>query len=156
IQKGILTAAFEALYTTPALYRPSGSSDFIIHYNYLDVNDYYRYPFFTYIGYEEGGDTIELLGSVSYKKDDLYLYSKADLRIKGEYDMFDEYHIPIALSTPSGKTTSTLTLNLGCEKEFKVYGIPLSSFADVAAIFDSKRGFDLQFSLGSSISYSLF
>lgn len=154
-KKGIISTVFEALYTTPALYRPSGSSDFIIHYNHLDVNDYYRYPFFTYIGYEEGGDTIELLGRVSYRKNSLYLYSKADLRIKGEYGMYDEYHIPIALSTPSGKPVSTLTLNTGVEKKFNVFGVPLVTFLDIAAVIDSSRGFDMQFSLGASVSYSL-
>ena len=60
--------------------------------------------------------------------------------------MYDEYHIPIALSTPSGKPVSTLTLNTGVEKEFNVFGVPLVSFLDIATVIDSSRGFDMQFS----------
>ena len=90
INGGITRFSLEGISTNPALYRPTGSSDFIINYNAINVSDYFRYPFYTYIGYEYGGDTISIRGDAKYRKNNIYLYSSLGVRFDGEFTMYDE------------------------------------------------------------------
>ena len=99
---GIARFSLEGIYTNPALYRPTGSSDFIINYNWVNVDDYYRYPFYTYIGYEYGGDTISLRLDGDWRRDSVHLYSSFSLRFDGEFTLYDQYYSPLLLTSPSG------------------------------------------------------
>lgn len=147
--------SLEGLYTTPALYRPTGSSDFIINYNYLRPTNYYRYPFYTYIGYEYGGDNIEIKATADYYKTNLHIYGSLDLRIQGEYGMFDEYHKPLRLSTPSGKSELIFTGNIGTEYSLDLFNCPFECFFDLAVLYHEKLGTDIQTSIGASIEFSV-
>ena len=155
IDNGFYRLIFEGIYTTPALYRPTGSSDFIINYNYLKPSGYYHYPFFTYIGYEYGGDNIELKAMADYRKDNLNLYASLDLRIQGEYDMYDKYQKPLRLTSPSGETEIHFTGNFGAKYSFDIMRLPVECFADLAFIYAENTGTDLQASIGASISFKI-
>lgn len=155
VGKGVLSTSIEGIYTNPALYRPTGSSDFIINYNYLNPDDYYRFPFYTYIGYKNGGDTIAVRGDCNYRTNGLYVYSVLEVVLDGAYTMFDEYSAPIMLTAPSGDYDVITTVNLGCEYSFSWGSAPVKAFIDLTGINSTRRGFDLQVSLGTSVSYSL-
>ncbi len=156
IMGGISRFSIEGIYTNPALYRPTGCSDFIINYNAINVSDYFKYPFFTYIGYKYGGDTISVRGDADWRKGDLYLYSSLEVRIDGEFTLYDKYNSPMLISAPSGNIDVTTTFNLGCEYGLKLWNLlPVEAFADISIIKSKKRGFDCQLALGCSISYSL-
>lgn len=152
---GVLSASVEGIYTNPALYRPTGSSDFIVNYNFIDAVDYYRYPFYTYIGYEFGGDTIAVRGDCSFRRGSFSFYSVLEVVFDGEYSMFDAYEAPIMLSAPSGDFDVIATANVGCKYTTMLGPSLVNAFIDFAGINSTKRGFDLQVSLGASISYSL-
>ena len=155
VGKGVLSTSIEGIYTNPALYRPTGSSDFIINYNYLNPDDYYRYPFYTYIGYKYGGDTIAVRGDCNYRTGGLYAYSVIEVVVDGAYTMFDEYTAPLMLTAPSGDYDVITTVNLGCEYSFSWGSAPVKAFIDLTGTSYTRRGFDLQVSLGTSVSYSL-
>ncbi len=155
VGKGVLSTSIEGIYTNPALYRPTGSSDFIINYNYLNPDDYYRYPFYTYIGYKYGGDTIAVRGDCNYRTNGLYVYSVLEVVVDGAYTMFDEYSAPIMLTAPSSDYDVITTVNLGWEYSFSWGPAPIKAFIDLTGTSSTKRGFDLQVSLGASVSYSL-
>lgn len=156
ISKGVARFSLEGIYTNPALYRPTGSSDFILNYNAINVSDYYRYPFFTYIGYKYGGDTISIRCDGDYRKKSLHLYSSLEVRFDGEFTLYDEYNSPLLLTSPSGKYETTTTFNLGCEYSIRLWNVlPLRVFGDISVINSRKRGFDAQFALGIAVSYSL-
>ena len=155
IEDGFYRLTLEGIYTTPALYRPTGSSDFIVNYNYLKPSGYYHYPFFTYIGYEYGGDNIEIKAMADYFKDNLNLYAAFDFRIHGEYDMFDKYQKPLRLITPSGDTEIHITGNVGAKYSFDFKRFPLDCFLDIAVVYAENTGIDLQTSIGTSIAFSI-
>ena len=155
VGKGVLSTSIEGIYTNPALYRPTGSSDFIINYNYLNPDDYYRFPFYTYIGYKYGGDTIAVRGDCNYRTNGLYVYSVLEVVVDGAYTMFDEYSAPIMLTAPSGDYDVITTVNLGWEYSFSWGPAPIKAFIDLTGTSSTKLGFDLQVSLGASVSYSL-
>lgn len=155
VGKGVLSTSIEGIYTNPALYRPTGSSDFIINYNYLNPDDYYRFPFYTYIGYKYGGDTIAVRGDCNYRTGGLYAYSVIEVVVDGAYTIFDEYTAPLMLTAPSGDYDVITTANLGCEYSFSWGPAPVKAFIDLTGTNSTKLGFDLQFSLGASVSYSL-
>ncbi len=156
IKKGTARFSLEGIYTNPALYRPTGSSDFILNYNAIDVVDYYRYPFFTYIGYKYGGDTVSVRGDASYRKNSLYLYSSLSVRFDGVFTLYDEYVSPMLLTAPSGECEVVTTFNLGCEYNLELWErVPFKVVLDISLINSTKRGFDAQFTLGGAVSYSL-
>lgn len=156
MKKGMARFSLEGIYTNPALYRPTGSSDFILNYNAIDVADYYRYPFFTYIGYKYGGDTVSIRGDASYRKEGLYLYSSLSVRFDGAFTLYDEYVSPMLLTAPSGDAEVVTTFNLGCEYSLNLWqAFPFKAVLDISLINSSKRGFDAQFTLGGAFSYSL-
>ncbi len=156
IKKGIARFSIEGIYTNPALYRPTGSSDFIINYNAINANDYYRYPFFTYIGYKYGGDTINLRADANYTRNNWALYSSLELRLDGEFTLYDEYNSPMLLTAPSGNYDTVLTFNIGGEYNTNLWStLPLKLFVDINLTNSKKRGFDAQFAIGGSISYSI-
>lgn len=156
IRDGVARFSFEGIYTNPALYRPTGSSDFIINYNAVNEEDYYRYPFFTYIGYKYGGDTISLRFDADYRKNSLHLYSYFELRFDGEFTLYDQYYAPLLKTAPSGDYETVFTFNLGGDYTLTLSkASPVKALIDVTLINSSKRGFDAQFTLGASISYSL-
>lgn len=156
ICKGIARFSIEGIYTNPALYRPTPSSDFIINYNAINADDYFRYPFFTYIGYKYGGDTISLRADANYRKENWYLYSSLELRFDGEFTLYDEYKSPMLLTAPSGDYDTVLTFNVGGEYRTTLWSaLPLKFFADVTLTNSAKRGFDAQFALGGAISYAI-
>ena len=152
LEDSFYTISFEALYTTPALYRPTGSTDFIINYNFLMPSSYYRYPFFTYIGYEHGGDNLEFRLDADYYYRDLHMYGALDLRFQGDYGMFDQYSHPLPIT---GNTTIYFTGNLGTEYSLDLKWFPTKAFCDLSLVYIEDKGFDPQLSLGASISYSI-
>ncbi len=156
IMNGIAKFSIEGIYTNPALYRPTGSSDFIINYNAINANDYYRYPFFSYIGYKYGGDTINLRADATYMHDNWTIYSSLELRLDGEFTLYDEYNSPMLLTAPSGDYDTVLTFNIEGEYNTQLWSnLPLKLFADITLTNSKKRGFDAQFAIGGSISYSI-
>lgn len=156
IMNGIAKFSIEGIYTNPALYRPTGSSDFIINYNAINANDYYRYPFFSYIGYKYGGDTINLRADATYMRDNWSIYSSLELRLDGEFTLYDKYNSPMLLTAPSGNYDTVLTFNIGGEYKTQLWSnLPLKLFADITLINSKKQGFDAQFAIGGSISYSI-
>ena len=155
IKSGLAKFSIESIYTNPALYRPTGSSDFIINYNHLNVDDYYRYPFFTYIGYRYGGDTISLSLDANYTKDNYYLYANFNLLFDGEFSLYDQYYSPMLKHAPSGNYDVITSLNMGCEYKTEYFSLPIKTFVDVSFINSNKRGFDAQFTIGASLFYSL-
>lgn len=158
INKGIARFSIEGIYTNPALYRPTGSSDFIVNYNaiYSDDTKYFRYPFFTYIGYQYGGDTISLRADANYRKENIYVYSNIELRFDGEFTLYDKYNCPMLITAPSGNYDTVLTFNIGGEYTTKFWTtLPFKFFVDITFINSTKRGFDAQFAIGSSLSYTL-
>ena len=155
ILSGLARFSVEGIYTNPALYRPTGSSDFIINYNHLNVDDYYRYPFFSYIGYKYGGDTISICADANFRKDNYYLYSNLTLLFDGEFSLYDQYYSPMLKHAPSGNYDVITFLNIGCEYNAEYFSFPIKSFLDISLVYSNKRGFDAQFTLGASILYSL-
>ena len=154
---GITRFSFEGIYTNPALYRPTGSSDFIVNYNvtYNGDDGYYRYPFYTYIGYKYGGDTISLRLDANYRKSSLYLYGNCELRFDGEFTLYDQYHQPMLLHAPSGNYDVVSTFNLGAQYQLELFTCPMTVFLDLSLINSRMLGFDVQFALGAKVSYSL-
>lgn len=155
ILSGLARFSIEGIYTNPALYRPTGSSDFIINYNHLNVDDYYRYPFFTYIGYKYGGDTISVRIDANYRKDNYYLYTNFTLLFDGEFSLYDQYYSPMLKHAPSGDYDVIAIMNMGCEYKMEYFSLPIKALFDVSLVNSNKRGFDAQFTLGASVSYSL-
>lgn len=157
IKNGLARFSIEGIYTNPALYRPTGSSDFIINYNATTNGDvYFRYPFFTYIGYKYGGDTISIRGDANYTRKNWSIYSSLELRFDGEFTLYDKYESPMHKTAPSGNYETVLTLNLGGEYATRLWTtLPLKFFADITLTNSTKLGFDAQFAIGGSISYSL-
>ncbi len=154
--EGIARFSLEGIYTNPALYRPTGSSDFIINYNWMDADDYYRYPFYTYIGYEYGGDTISLRLDGDWRRDSIHLYSSLSLRFDGEFSLYDQYYSPLLLTSPSGKYETVLSFNIGGEYDLALWNTcPFTVFIDITLVNSSKLGFDAQLALGGKISYSV-
>lgn len=153
---GVITISLEGIYTNPVLYRPTPASDFILNYNIIISKDYYRYPFFTYIGYEYGGDTISLRLDSNYRKNSLHIYSNLSIRWDGEYTLYDEYDCPLLQKAPTGDYDVITTFNVGakCDLDF-LQLFPMNAFIDITLVNSKKRGFDAQFALGMSISYSV-
>lgn len=83
------------------------------------------------------------------------IYSVLEVVFDGEYSMFDAYEAPIMLSAPSGDFDVIATANVGCKYTTMLGPSLVNAFIDFAGINSTKRGFDLQVSLGASISYSL-
>ncbi len=155
---GVITISLEGIYTNPVLYRPTTASDFILNYNIIISKDYYRYPFFTYIGYEYGGDTISLRLDSNYRKNSLHIYSNLSIRWDGEYTFYDKYdcEYPLLKKAPTGDYDVITTFNVGakCDLDF-LQLFPMNAFIDITLVNSKKRGFDAQFALGMSISYSV-
>lgn len=153
---GIFVVSVEGIYTNPALYRPTGACDFILNYNAINSNDYYRYPFFTYLGYEYGGDTISVRVDTNYRKESMHIYSNLEIRWDGEFTLYDEYNSPMLKKAPSGDYDVITTFNIGaiCDLDFWS-SFPMQAFIDIALVNSKKMGFDAQFSLGMSVSYSV-
>ena len=153
---GIGRFSLESIYTNPALYRPTGSSDFILNYNAINADDYYRYPFYTYIGYRYGGDTVSLRLDGDWRRDCVHLYFSFALRFDGEFTLYDQYYSPLLLSSPSGDYETVIEFNIGGEYRLFLSSVcPLSAFFDVTLVSSSRSGFDAQVALGGKISYSV-
>ena len=155
---GLARFSFEALYTNPAFYRPTGASDFIVNYNATFNGDdgYFRYPFYTYLGYKYGGDTINLRLDANYRNASLYLYSAFELRFDGVFTLYDKYSSPMLKTTPSGDFDVTGTLNLGAQYQLDLFNIcPMTAFLDLSLVNSQSRGLDFQLALGAQLSYTL-
>ena len=90
-----------------------------------------------------------------YRKDNLNLYASLDLRIQGEYDMYDKYQKPLRLTSPSGETEIHFTGNFGAKYSLDIMKLPVECFADLAFIYAENTGTDLQASIGASISFKI-
>ena len=154
---GLARFSLEALYTNPALYRPTGASDFIVNYNAtLNGDVYFRYPFYTYLGYKYGGDTISLRLDASYRKQALYLYTSYELRFDGAFTLYDKYTSPMLLTAPSGNFDVTSTFNLGAQYQLTLFDTcPMTAFLDLTLVHSQDRGLDVQLALGAQLSYTL-
>lgn len=157
IKSGLAKFSIEGIYNNPALYRPTGSSDFIVNYNYINDDKsggYYSYPFFTYMGYKYGGDTISVNIDANYSKDSYKLYSSFEILFDGEFSLYEEYHSPMLLKAPSGNYDVITSFNVGGEYRTELYNLPLKAYCDISLINSVHRGFDTQISFGASICYS--
>ena len=155
---GLARFSFEALYTNPALYRPTVASDFIVNYNATFNGDesYFRYPFYTYLGYKYGGDTISLRLDANFRKAALYLYGTYELRFDGTFTLYDKYTQPLLLCAPSGNFDVTFTFNLGAQYQLTLFETcPVTAFLDLTLLHSQTRGLDVQLALGASIAYTL-
>lgn len=152
LSKGLANINFESVYASPALYRRD-APDFIIT-NSSQISDSYRsIPYFTYIGFKYGGDTLGLRLDADYRNFNLHLYANQTVLFKGGFGIFDKYEPGMFIGKfLTGNITIHSISNAGLEYSFKIFKrYSCKAFADLSFLY-SNSGFDTQLACGIKAS----
>ena len=155
IYGGIAGVNLEGAFVTPSMYRRGGQyPDFII----ADVStinipgDYYTLPFVTAMGFPYSGDTLAVKIGCNYKKNSLKCSLSSLLMWKGEQTVFKPKTRKMGLEL-TGDITFGISTSASAEYSFVLLNrFPTKAMATLSGVYNQNRGFDLQLSLGVSIS----
>ena len=152
---GIAGVNLEGAFVTPSMYRRGGQyPDFII----ADVStmntpgDYYTLPFVTAMGFPYSGDTLAFKVGCDYKKNSLKCSLSSLLMWKGEQTVVKPKTRKMGLEL-TGDITFGISTSASAEYSFVLLNrFPTKAMATLSGVYNQNRGFDLQLSLGVSIS----
>ena len=153
---GIACIGLEGAMVTPAMYRRGAQyPDFIIADSTI-INDsnYTMVPFFTYMGFPYGGDVLASRIGLSFRKGDLNSFFSSTLVWKGEQSFMTPMtgHSTFELT---GDVRFGMILETGIEYRMCVAErFPMCLKTVIDGVLDPYKGFDLQVSVGASVSVS--
>lgn len=153
IDDAVASAGIECALVTPAMYRRGKQHpDFIIA-DIATMNDdsYTMVPFFTYMGFPYGGDTFAARIGFDYRKGRLYTALSSVMIWKGEQSFLTPLTVPSGLSL-TGDIRFGMYIEASAEYRMDIGKFPLSLRTVVDGVFDEEKGFDLQVTVGASIS----
>ena len=152
---GIASVILEGAFVTPAMYRRGGQyPDFII----ADVStlnmptDYYTLPFVTAMGFPFSGDTLAVNVGCDYKKNALKCSISSLFMWKGEQSVVKPKTRKMGLEL-TGDITFGMSTSVSAEYSLILLDrFPTKATATLSGVYNQVRGFDLQLSLGVSMS----
>ena len=151
---GIAGVNLEGAMVTPSMYRRSTNPDFIISDpSSIDMpGDYYTLPFITAMGFPYGGDTLAVRAECNYRTSRFSGSLSTTLLWKGEQTIFKKKGGISGLEL-TGNITFGTAVEVSAEYILDlIKNYPISLKASIAGLYNQSRGFDLQVSVGASIS----
>ncbi len=146
----------EAVYASPALYRRNAPDFIITNSSTIDTaTGYLGIPYFTYIGFKYGGDTLAFRFDCEYKRDALRVYANETLLLKGEFGMYDKYTAAMFVGTfLYGDVSVGSITDAGLEYSFRLFDrLNCKAFLDACLVYASDD-IDVQIACGLKMSYS--
>lgn len=151
---GLVDLNMEAVYASPALYRRD-APDFVIT-NSSQISDGYRgIPFFTYIGFKYGGDTLGCRFDADYRVSSLRLHASQTVLLKGGFGLYDKYTAGMFVGKFMTDGIELISIsNARLEYSFQMLEKhPCKAFADICFIHRDS-GSDFQLACGIKASFS--
>jgi len=152
---GIAGVNLEGAYAAPAMYRRGGQyPDFVITdpSTISTPSDYYTLPFVTAMGFPYGGDTLAFQVGCNYRLNTLKCSLSSLFMWKGELTVTEPKTRKTGFELTGDVTFGNAT-SITAEYGFTLFNrFPVKATATISGVYNQNRGFDVQFTLGASIS----
>ncbi len=152
---GILDFGLEGAIVTPAMYRRGSQyPDFAMAELAISNSDgdYNMIPVFSYIGFPLGGDVVALKACANIKSGKLSGGASTTLLWRGEQTIFDVRDHITSLEL-TGNVSFGMIAELKASYDLDlIKGHPISIYGTIDGVLDPVQGFDVQLSVGASIS----
>jgi len=151
---GIAGVNLEGAFVTPAMYRRGGQYPDFIMVDLATTNSsgYNMVPFITAMGFPYSGDTLAVNVGCRFAKNSLTCSLSSLLMWKGELTVLDPKTEITGLEL-TGDISFGMATSASAEYSFILLDrFPTKAIATLSGVYNHVRGFDLQFSLGVSIS----
>lgn len=155
LYSGIAGVNLEGAYAAPAMYRRGGQyPDFVITdpSTISTPTDYYTLPFVTAMGFPYGGDTLAFQVGCNYRLNTLKCSLSSLFLWKGELTVTEPKTRKTGFELTGDVTFGNVT-SITAEYGFTLFNrFPVKATATISGVYNQNRGFDVQLTLGASIS----